>query len=416
MLLWFLDCIFFLSGNHWCSFSLVLRENWLIMGIMIILGGITKSAQLPFSAWLPAAMAAPTPVSSLVHSSTLVTAGVYLILRFYYILHSYLVGKLFCLFFILTSLLAGLIACFELDLKKVVAISTLSQLGLMLFILSMGDWLFCYYHIVCHALFKALLFIRCGVVIIISFGNQDMRLIGGLGFSIPIISVVLCLSSISLFGFPFLTGFYSKDLILERSFFYEEYFLFIFLLIMCCVITTIYSYRLFKLGFSFCWGNNSFIRLIENIGMLFSILILCFWSICLGRVFGYSIFINYLPLLVIREKMMGVFILLMGGVFYFFLFNNFGVPKIVREFFNDIGFLNWLSSGILSVFIYFIGMGVKGDFMWGEIIGSKGVNKILSDSFLKDSYLLVFYGLKISLLVGIVWGVLFVFFYLLCSL
>lgn len=105
---------------------------------------------------------------------------------------------------------------------------------------------------VCHALFKALLFIRCGVVIIISFGNQDIRLMGGLGFSMPVTRIVLCFSSMSLFGFPFLTGFYSKDLILESSFFYEEYFFYIFLLVMCCVITTVYSYRLFKLGFSFC--------------------------------------------------------------------------------------------------------------------------------------------------------------------
>ena len=406
---------FFLRGNHWCSFSLTLRENWLAIGIMIILAGMTKRAQLPFSAWLPAAIAAPTPVSSLVHSSTLVTAGVYLVLRFYYILHSYLVGKLFCLFFILTSLLAGLIACFELDLKRVVAISTLSQLGLMLFILSIGDWLFCYYHMVCHALFKALLFIRCGVVIIISFGNQDIRLMGGLGFSMPVTRIVLCFSSMSLFGFPFLTGFYSKDLILESSFFYEEYFFYIFLLVMCCVITTVYSYRLFKLGFSFCWGNNSFTKLVEDMRMLFGILVLCFWSICLGRVFGYSIFINYLPLLVIREKIMGMFILLIGSFFYF-ISVNFGVLKMVKEFFNDMGFLNWLSSGMLSVFIYFIGMGVKGDYLWGEIFGSKGVNKWLSDSFLKDSHLLVFYGLKMSILVGAVWGILFIYFYLLCSL
>lgn len=117
----------------------------------------------------------------------------------------------------------------------------------------------------------------------------------------------------------------------------------------------------------------------------------------------------------IREKIMGMFILLIGSFFYF-ISVNFGVLKMVKEFFNDMGFLNWLSSGMLSVFIYFIGMGVKGDYLWGEIFGSKGVNKWLSDSFLKDSHLLVFYGLKMSILVGAVWGILFIYFYLLCSL
>jgi len=106
--------------------------------LFVFLGAITKRAQVPFSAWLPAAMAAPTPVSSLVHSSTLVTAGVYVLIRFNYLFFSFLHN--FCvIFFIFTIVLAGGIACFERDFKKVVAISTLSQLGLMLFIICVGS-------------------------------------------------------------------------------------------------------------------------------------------------------------------------------------------------------------------------------------------------------------------------------------
>jgi len=170
---------------------------------LLLTARITKRAQLPFSAWLPAAIAAPTPVSSLVHSSTLVTAGVYLILRFYYLIRNLIENKIFRVIFLATSFFAGLVACFEPDLKKIVAMSTLRQLGLILFILSMGDFLFCYYHIVCHALFKALLFLRCGIVIRLLGGGQDIRFMGGIRYYFSGITVMLGISRFRLIGFPF---------------------------------------------------------------------------------------------------------------------------------------------------------------------------------------------------------------------
>jgi len=193
-------------------------------------------------------MAAPTPVSSLVHSSTLVTAGVYILIRFYYILINLFFMKFFTFISILTSLIAGLIACVEPDLKKVVAISTLRQLGLIIFIISLGEIIFCYFHIVCHALFKALLFLSCGMIIFIRIGNQDMRMIGSFSIINPILVIIFLLRSMRLFGIPFLAGFYSKDSILEVFLISEDSIFLYILLFVCCVLTITYRFRLFLYG------------------------------------------------------------------------------------------------------------------------------------------------------------------------
>nr|YP_010925405.1 NADH dehydrogenase subunit 5 [Figulus punctatus]WKD83630.1 NADH dehydrogenase subunit 5 [Figulus punctatus] len=185
-----------------------------LMSGMMVFAAITKSAQIPFSSWLPAAMAAPTPVSSLVHSSTLVTAGVYLLIRFNFCMSS---GMLSVLLFIssLTMFMAGLGASFEYDLKKIIALSTLSQLGLMMSILSMGGYNLAFYHLLTHALFKALLFM-CAGCMIHNLGNcQDIRFMGGLVKGLPLTCTFFIICNMSLCGLPFLSGFYSKDLILE---------------------------------------------------------------------------------------------------------------------------------------------------------------------------------------------------------
>lgn len=267
---------------------------------------MTKSAQLPFSAWLPAAMAAPTPVSSLVHSSTLVTAGVYLILRFYYLMSNLLETKFLGLIFLLTALLAGLVACFEPDLKRVVAMSTLSQLGLILFILSVGDFIYCYYHMVCHALFKALLFLSCGMLISLATGGQDTRFFGGTRCSLPGISVLMGISSLSLIGFPFISGFYSKDSILERSVYFEEYGFFICVLLFCCVLTAVYRFKLFKVGLTGRRLGYSTLSLTERMSIMVGITVLGLWSICLGSSLNYLIFVDPILLLNLNEKLIGL--------------------------------------------------------------------------------------------------------------
>nr|YP_010032717.1 NADH dehydrogenase subunit 5 [Dermestes lardarius]QOW08038.1 NADH dehydrogenase subunit 5 [Dermestes lardarius] len=186
----------------------------MIISYLIVLAAMTKSAQIPFSSWLPAAMAAPTPVSSLVHSSTLVTAGVYLLIRFSPCFSSNLYT---CLLLVssLTMFMAGLGANFEFDLKKIIALSTLSQLGLMMGILAIGEMNLAFFHLLTHALFKALLFMCAGNIIHNLLNCQDIRYMGGLIVHMPLTCTFFNICNMALCGIPFLAGFYSKDLMLE---------------------------------------------------------------------------------------------------------------------------------------------------------------------------------------------------------
>jgi len=146
-----------------------------LVGTLFLVGCIAKRAQVPFSAWLPAAIAAPTPVSSLVHSSTLVTAGVYVLVRFNRIFFSFSwLAPISCL----TMALAGYVACLEKDLKKVIAISTLRQLSVIFFSLTLGLWKLAFLHVLLHALYKSLLFLGCGRLMINIRGGQDSRFFG----------------------------------------------------------------------------------------------------------------------------------------------------------------------------------------------------------------------------------------------
>nr|YP_009731701.1 NADH dehydrogenase subunit 5 [Carpophilus pilosellus]QHR79649.1 NADH dehydrogenase subunit 5 [Carpophilus pilosellus] len=224
---------------------------------MVILAAMTKSAQIPFSSWLPAAMAAPTPVSSLVHSSTLVTAGVYLLIRFNF---SFTENMMYLLLFFscLTMFMSGLGANFEFDLKKIIALSTLSQLGLMMSILSLGGYKLAFFHLLTHALFKALLFMCAGNIIHNMNNNQDIRYMGGLIYHMPLTCAFFNISNFSLCGLPFLSGFYSKDLIVEvMSMMYLNIFIYV-LFYISIGLTVCYSFRLTYYSLT---GDMNFISL-----------------------------------------------------------------------------------------------------------------------------------------------------------
>nr|WNH36508.1 NADH dehydrogenase subunit 5 [Nasutitermes nigritus] len=215
-----------------------------LISFLVVLAAMTKSAQIPFSSWLPAAMAAPTPVSALVHSSTLVTAGVYLLVRFSPSF-GYWLNVFLLLISGLTMFMAGLGANFEFDLKSIIALSTLSQLGLMIMTISIGLSGLAFFHLLTHALFKALLFMCAGGVIHSMGDSQDIRFMGGLSTYMPFTSSSLMVSNFALCGMPFLAGFYSKDFILEMfSMSYVNMFGF-FLLFVSTGLTVCYSFRLF---------------------------------------------------------------------------------------------------------------------------------------------------------------------------
>nr|AKM69959.1 NADH dehydrogenase subunit 5 [Tuberolachnus salignus] len=207
------------------------------ISFFIMLASLTKSAQIPFSSWLPLAMAAPTPVSSLVHSSTLVTAGIYLMIRFNEIFLSFNFLKYLLIISCLTMLMSGLNAIFEFDLKKIIAFSTLSQMSFMFMILCLGKIEMCFFYLLMHALFKSMMFLSAGILILNMNNNQDIRKMGGLIDYLPFCSLIFMFTLMSLCGFPFFCSFYSKDLIFEYflmvnlNFFFFFFFFFPFFLI-----------------------------------------------------------------------------------------------------------------------------------------------------------------------------------------
>lgn len=180
---------------------------------IIALTATTKRAQIPFSAWLPAAIAAPTPVSSLVHSSTLVTAGVYLIIRHRDFWRLTQVREYLLIIGSLTIIIARVRALFETDLKKMVALSTLSQLGVIVLRLGLGAFLARFFHLLSHAFFKALLFLGTGSIIHNRKDYQDLRMVGG--GVLPVTHRVILLARIRLIGVPFMSAFFSKEIVLE---------------------------------------------------------------------------------------------------------------------------------------------------------------------------------------------------------
>nr|QXT44681.1 NADH dehydrogenase subunit 5 [Adaiphrotermes sp. KE15-174] len=250
-----------------------------LISFLVVLAAMTSSAQIPFSSWLPAAMAAPTPVSALVHSSTLVTAGVYLLIRFSPSF-GYWLNMFLLLVSGLTMFMAGLGANFEYDLKSIIALSTLSQLGLMIMTISVGLSTLAFFHLLTHALFKALLFMCAGGVIHSMGDSQDIRFMGGMSVYMPFTSSCLMVSNFALCGMPFLAGFYSSDFILEMfSMSYVNVFGF-FLLFLSTGLTVCYSFRLFY--FSMCGDFNffpSYSMVESNYNMMFGMIGLLVMSV-----------------------------------------------------------------------------------------------------------------------------------------
>nr|QBC73189.1 NADH dehydrogenase subunit 5 [Lepetodrilus guaymasensis] len=228
----------------------------------LVIAGMTKSAQIPFSAWLPAAMAAPTPVSALVHSSTLVTAGIFLLIRFFPFLNTFKIFNISLLFIaVLTMLMAGISANYEYDLKKVIALSTLSQLGVMMTSLSLGFPNLALFHLLTHALFKAMLFLCAGAIIHNNSDTQDLRNLGNLWHQMPLTVSCLNIANLALCGAPFMSGFYSKDLILESSLFNPSNMVMILLIFLATGMTAAYSLRL---SFYSLWNQSNHSPLHNN--------------------------------------------------------------------------------------------------------------------------------------------------------
>jgi len=216
--------------------------------VLLFIGAMGKSAQIPLYTWLPDAMAGPTPVSALIHAATMVTAGIYMVVRSN-VLYSLAPSTLYFIAIIgtATAMLAALIAMVQNDIKKVLAYSTVSQLGFMFAALGAGAYSTALFHVTTHAFFKALLFLAAGSVIHAMSGEQDISKMGGLRKKLPVTYIVFLIGTLAISGIPPLAGFFSKDEILAKV--WMQYNVLFILLAITSVLTAIYMFRMFFLTF-----------------------------------------------------------------------------------------------------------------------------------------------------------------------
>nr|YP_010610764.1 NADH dehydrogenase subunit 5 [Bolitaena pygmaea]WAP91584.1 NADH dehydrogenase subunit 5 [Bolitaena pygmaea] len=402
------DC-FVLSGisvmvflGHWNYMCIWHFYFFDVCMIFIVIAGMTKSAQIPFSSWLPAAMAAPTPVSALVHSSTLVTAGVFLLIRFYNYLVSF---QYFCVIMIfisiMTTFMSGVCAVYEYDMKKIIALSTLSQLGVMMMSLGVNMPMLALFHLYTHAMFKALLFL-CGGNIINSYnGMQDIRFIKGVSYSLPLTSLIMNISNMALCGFPFLAGFYSKDLIIEVLLSSNiNLLLGLFGLLGVC-LTMLYSMRM---SLYMMWGDASSVVYNnikeDNKYSIIPMLILCVGALFGGYMIGSMIIcFNEVIMLPMSYKMLVLVLLFISLLFSFSVWVNNISKKNYNLFYwcnSKMWFMSSLSGyPFLSLVKDISNSSLKlVDMGWLELSGGQGMLLVIKKIiFLMEGWMVVLFNI-----------------------
>nr|QNE85968.1 NADH dehydrogenase subunit 5 [Simulium ornatum] len=384
-----------------------------IIGMLVILAAMTKSAQIPFSSWLPAAMAAPTPVSALVHSSTLVTAGVYLLIRFNSLLAGNSLGGFLLLVSGLTMFMAGLGANFEFDLKKIIALSTLSQLGLMMSILAMGFPKLAFFHLLTHAMFKALLFMCAGAIIHNMKNSQDIRFMGGLVYHMPMTVACLNTANLALCGMPFLAGFYSKDLILETVLLGNLNLFSFFLYFFSTGLTVCYSFRLVFFSLTGEFNSNSLHPLNDEaytmIGGMLGLLVL---AVIGGSFLSWLMFPSVSMIcLPVYYKNLTLFVCLVGAFSGYIMsnvslfFNYKALSHYLMTFFaGSMWFMPMIST--LGVIKFPLNLGFSAlksfDQGWSEMLGGQMIYNSMKNS---SSFIQILQNnnLKIYLMTFILW-------------
>lgn len=258
----------------------------LAITILMFVGATGKSAQIPLYTWLPDAMAGPTPVSALIHAATMVTAGIYLIARSQVLfLLAPLTLEIIAIIGLATALLAALIATKQTDIKKVLAYSTVSQLGFMFMAIGTGAFQVAIFHVITHAFFKALLFLGSGSVIHAMGGEQDISKMGKLGQKMFLTQLTFLIGCCAIAGMPGFSGFFSKDAILLSAFHYNN--LYFSLALFCALLTAFYMFRLYFLTFygKFRGTESQWKHLHESpVLMLIPLLVLAFFAIISGYI------------------------------------------------------------------------------------------------------------------------------------
>lgn len=351
-------------------------EILIILAFSILLAAVGKSAQIGLHTWLPDAMEGPTPVSALIHAATMVTAGVFILIRFFFVLEN--VPIIFIWISIIgaiTVFFAGSVGSFQYDLKKVIAYSTCSQLGYMIFACGISDYNISIFHLINHAFFKALLFLGAGAIIHSIFDEQDMRKMGGLYKKLPLTYISITIASLALIGIPFLSGYYSKDLILENAFINLRIDIFIcyLLCLMGILFTTIYSLKILYLVF---YNGSNFSKINTNLyeskfKITFVLILLSILSLFIGFFFKEWIYFSYSisniwivdnfisgEFLNLIIKLLPFSIILFSIIFYNIFWFKWKLPILIYHFFNqkwyfDLIYNNFFAWACIN-FSYFI--------------------------------------------------------------
>ena len=224
-----------------------------IVALLLFTGAAAKSAQIPLHFWLPDSMEGPTPISALIHAATMVTAGIFMVARLspLYDLSGYVLDIVLFIG-VLTAFLMGLVALVQTDIKRIIAYSTISQLGYMTVALGASYYSFAIFHLLTHAFFKALLFLCAGSIILKCHHEQGIEKMGGLREVMPYTYYTYLVGALSLVGFPMFSGFFSKDLIIDLFKFHGDYLIYT-ILILGIFVTTIYTFKIF---FKVFFGPN----------------------------------------------------------------------------------------------------------------------------------------------------------------
>nr|YP_010175183.1 NADH dehydrogenase subunit 5 [Olidiana ritcheri]QSJ61388.1 NADH dehydrogenase subunit 5 [Olidiana ritcheri] len=357
---------------------------------LVFISSFTKSAQIPFSCWLPAAMAAPTPVSALVHSSTLVTAGVYLLIRFFNFF--FYMNYFFMFISLLTVIMSSFCGLFEFDLKKVVAYSTLSQLGLMMFSLFMGLVEFSYFHLLSHAVFKSLLFLCSGIFIYCMGDVQDIRMLGCMCKLFPLTSSCFNISWLSLSGIPFLSGFYSKDFLIDYSLNSGvDILVYIFMYFSLC-LTLFYSFRLFYYGMILGSGFSVLNFVSDSFDyMKLSVFLLSLFSVLFGCMFnwliGFDLVFLYFPLYI---KLIILFMIMFS---LWFIYEIMNLKLVLGVCYLNFNTYMWFLNGFVPYFysnLYIYGKVMSNFLFWGEYYGIMGMTYLFP--YLSNLIQMIFLG------------------------
>lgn len=375
-----------------------------LLGVLLIIAAMGKSAQIGLHTWLPDAMEGPTPVSALIHAATMVTAGVFLLIRTSYILE-YNIVILNSLVIIggLTAFFSGLVAIYQQDIKKVIAYSTCSQLGYMIVACGLSKYDLALFHLFNHGFFKALLFLGAGIIIHALMDEQDMRKMGKLVYYIPIVYSSFFIATLAILGLPFLSGYFSKEVIINLAFSYygNKYVFFAYIFVLMSVgLTVIYSLKILKYTFfDSIKGNKKIYQNIVDVNInnifFWVLIILSFFSLISGFYF-YDMFIGLgvnffsgtiyiLPskyMMNIDYELIPSIIKLLPVVITLitiYLYNNFNFIKFnykIEQFFGNKGYFDLLYNYVFINSLFYFSDKItykKLDKNLFELIGVTGI-------------------------------------------